>query len=244
MKNRPTLSAAMSLGLAAWFAQSAHAATIFAEDFGTGVAANTAISTVGWVNDIILAANNRLYAAGGGDNAVYSYANATGNEAFYTTSSMSGGFTSFALDSFTDLTFSVEIDSGFGAATANARFIVQIDGGSWYASNTFLGNPTATPTAKTLVFAPAAANWSLVNVTGTGANNSPATIGATASADLTGMITGVGVLGVHAGNGTVNFDNYLVTGTAAAVPEPSAFASLGGLAALGCVVFRRRRAAR
>lgn len=242
MNPRPRPLSAAALGLLALFATSTHAATIFAEDFGVGVGANTALSTVGWANDIIGTANTRLYAAGGGNNAVFSYANATASEAFYTTSSMSGGFTAFAIDAFTGLTFSVDISSGFGAATANARFIVQVDNGSWYASTTFLGNPTAAFTTKSLAFDPAAANWQTLTVSGTGANNSPASIGSTAGADLSGTITGVGVLGVHAGNGTVNFDNYLVTGTASAVPEPSAFATFGGLAALGCVVLRRRAA--
>jgi hypothetical protein len=240
MNPRPLpLSATVGV-LTALFAAPSYAATIFAEDFGTGVAANTAISTIGWVNDIIGTANTRLYAAGGGNNAVFSYANATASEAFYTTSAMSGGFTAFAIDSFTGLTFSVDISSGFGAATANARFIVQIDNGSWYASTTFLGNPTAAFTTKSLAFDPAAANWQNLTVSGTGANNSPAAIGSVAGTALSGTITGVGVLGVHAGNGTVNFDNYQIAGTA--VPEPSSFAISGGLAAMGFVALRRRRA--
>jgi hypothetical protein len=241
MHTLPRPLAALALGLAALSAPSAHAVTIFTEDFGTGVPANTALSTVGWVNDVIGAGNVRLYAAGGGNNAVFSYANATGSEAFYTTSSMAGGFADFEIAGFTDLAFSVSIDSGFGGATTNARFIVQIDDGAWFVSTTFLGNPTATPSAKTLVFDAAAASWQNLTVTGTGAINSPATIGATATADLAGTITGVGVLGVHAGNGTVNFDNFLITGTVA-VPEPSSCALAGGLAALGLVALRRRRA--
>lgn len=243
MNSLHRLSVASGLGLAALFSQATQAATIFAEDFGAGAAGNTPISVIGWVNDIYTQ-DNRVFAnAQGitGNNAVYSYANANGSEAFYTTSSMSGGFSSFAINSFTDLTFAVEIDSGFGASTTNARFIVQIDSGSWYASATLLGNPAATPGEKTLVFDPAASNWIALTVTGVGATNSPATLGATAAADLSGSITGVGVLGVHAGNGTVNFDNYLITGTAA-IPEPSASVALGGVAALGMVAFRRRRA--
>ncbi|MBC8010708.1 MAG: PEP-CTERM sorting domain-containing protein [Burkholderiales bacterium] len=42
----------------------------------------------------------------------------------------------------------------------------------------------------------------------------------------------------------ITFDDIVLNGTVSAIPEPSSFAALAGLGALGCVAFRRRRVSR
>lgn len=63
----------------------------------------------------------------------------------------------------------------------------------------------------------------------------------TDSSPLTGEYFGYrNRIGIQGGTSTIDFDNFSVT-SLAAVPEPATYALLGGLAALGLVVARRRR---
>jgi hypothetical protein len=52
------------------------------------------------------------------------------------------------------------------------------------------------------------------------------------------------IIGQFAGVTSAQFDNVQILGTATAIPEPSAFAALAGVAALGLVAARRRRSAK
>ncbi len=67
------------------------------------------------------------------------------------------------------------------------------------------------------------------------------------SATATGLtVASAGEIGFRTGlassGGTLSFDNISIT--TSTIPEPSAFAALGGVAALGCAAFRRRRQGR
>jgi len=86
-------------------------------------------------------------------------------------------------------------------------------GSQWYVSSTSLPVNTsadsATYSTYSQTFDPHAINWDNLTLTGTGA-----IIGSAASANLSGSITGAGLVFVHTGTGgTFDFNNFLVTGT-------------------------------
>lgn len=184
----------------------------------------------------------------------------TGTElsALYTTDAMGAG--SYGLSSFSDinlsanptLTFSVLEQNEQGWASGligiSSGYILVQNGGNWYASATALASPTSLdPTGypnwsgtsfgyfdpASLSLTGAAANW----VTVSGIGTATITLGSAATSDLTGDITGVGLLQVAAltgQNGTLNFSDLVIS-----VPEPTTFALLGGAGLLSLLLRRR-----
>jgi hypothetical protein len=63
-------------------------------------------------------------------------------------------------------------------------------------------------TTYTQAFNPGASNWKTLTLNGTSA-----TIGGVASGNLTGNITGAGLVLSFTGTGTIDFDNFLITTT-------------------------------
>jgi len=130
---------------------------------------------------------------------------------------------------FTGLTFTFSFDLASGASTYNdngdtirVEFDLNYDGVTFDADETY-------------------------DLTGT-ANLGDGIVTSTASAftnftyELTGAVTGdlglrISALGMQDGNDRVTFDNIEVS----AVPEPSTFALLAGIGALGFILYRRRR---
>lgn len=125
---------------------------------------------------------------------------------------------------------------------ARFQFLIQIDDGNWYSSNTIFtpvtsSDWTAADNAslnynKSLAFTTTSSDWSLFDMTGTG-------IATTAlSSDLSGTnITGIGVW--VRGSTVSRYDDLTVS----SVPEPASFAALaGGLGLLAAFTIRRRRA--
>jgi arabinogalactan endo-1,4-beta-galactosidase len=183
-----------------------------------GLSGNFSVSTVGWANDV-LNNPNRLYQISGGDGAVFAYQNAAQTTAFYTSTVLSAatGATfpgiNTALNS--GLTFSADIQPYLTPANVTASFAVQMNGGSWFVSANTLPVPAAVGPFATYsnVFNPAASQWDSLSVSGNGTGSS-ATIGSVISSNLTGNITGAGLVFTHTGTGgTFNFDNFLITAT-------------------------------
>ncbi len=184
-----------------------------------GLSGNFPVSTVGWANDVL---NNpgRLYQNSGGDGAVFAYQNAARTTAFYTTTVLStatgANFPSINPALYSGITFSADIQPSLTPANVTARFAVQMNGGGgvvWYVSTNTLPVPVTVGPFATYsnVFNPAAAQWDSLTVSGNGTGTS-ATIGAVASGNLTGNITGAGLVFTHTGaGGTFNFDNFSIT---------------------------------
>jgi hypothetical protein len=179
-------------------------------------AGNYPASVVGW-NSAIPDSPARLFQNGGGDGAMFSFEGSASVVAFCATATSDNGasglpFPSMAIAGSSGLTFSVDIAPSFAPANVSAALAVQINGGSWYISATNLpvdtSTATGTYTTQSQVFSPAAANWKNLTISGTGA-----TVGSAAGADLSGNITGAGVVFTHTGSGTFNFDNFQVTGS-------------------------------
>lgn len=130
-------------------------------------------------------------------------------------------------DSFVDM-------SGTGTGVG-MRVALQL-GGQWYVSNSSISSGNIISgdwTLNTVPFDPAAANWRLLdNVDG-----SPGvTFGVAAGADLTGDITGVGLVSTFAQYQTLNINYLEITG----VPEPATFA-LAVCGVVGTLLRSRKR---
>jgi arabinogalactan endo-1,4-beta-galactosidase len=184
-----------------------------------GMSGDFPVSTVGWANDVayIPGVPGRLYQNSGADGAVFAYQNAAATTAFYTSTVLSAtvGATFPTIDPslYSGITFSVDLNPYLTPANVSARFAVQMNGGSWFVSTNVLPVPATVGPFVTCSneFSPAASRWDTLIVSGDGTGNG-ATIGPVASGNLTGNITGAGLVFTHAGTGgTFNFDNFLIT---------------------------------
>ena len=150
---------------------------------------------------------------------MYAYQSSALTTAFYTSTSLLGtgsaAFPAINPALYPGLALSVDIQPGYLPAKVNARFAVQMDGGDWFVAVNALPGTGNRGTFVTYsnVFNPNAAAWDLLSVSGNGTGGSAA-IGGPASSNLTGNITGAGLVFVHTGaGGTFNFDNFKVTAT-------------------------------
>jgi len=156
---------------------------------------------------------------------------------FYTVDS-SNALSGFSDISFTgNLVFGIfnQIQGGGSAANESGYFLVQV-GGNWYASATQIPGPVDTGTLmdpQSLTLGPGAANWITISGIGTGT----ITYGSTPGSDLSGPITGAGIV-FTLNDSSYSTENY-ADFTISPVPEPGTIAlcSLGGL---GWLAFRRR----
>ena len=176
------------------------------------------VSLVGWGNAI---PNNpdRLFQIVSGEGAAYAYQDSAATTAFFGATTLDTGVSGLAFPNVTlawhsNITFSVDIAPTTTPANVSAAIIVQMNGGSWYVSSTNLPVDTSAETATystyTQVFTPIAANWKNLTLTA----GSGATVGGTPSNDLSGSITGAGLVFNYVGSGgTFNMDNFLITGT-------------------------------
>ena len=153
-----------------------------------------------------------------GDGAVFAFFGSAATNVYYTTAATDTNqaglpFPNINLASYPSLNISVDIAPYTNSANVTAFLAVQLNGANWYVAASSLPVPTVdSPTyaTYTMAFSPAAANWKNLTVTpGTGG-----TIGSTAASNVKGVMTGAGLVFVTVGaGGTLNFDNFLITGT-------------------------------
>jgi hypothetical protein len=112
------------------------------------------------------------------------------------------------------MTFYVDEQSWWNPASVHTHFAVQMNWGAWYVTSSELGTATGSRTTQTMTFDPTASAWNQLTVTGTGGtNNATLTIiGGPAAADLTGYITGAGLVTVHDGSSWIMMDNFKISG--------------------------------
>jgi hypothetical protein len=187
------------------------------------VTANYAISDVGW-SEAVSGTPFPVFRRGTaglidqGDGAVFAFFGSAATNVYYTTTATDTNqaglpFPNINLASYPSLNISVDIAPYTNSANVTAFLAVQLNGANWYVAASSLPVPTVdSPTyaTYTMAFNPTAANWKNLTVTpGTGG-----TIGSTAASNLKGVMTGAGLVFVTAGaGGTINFDNFLITGT-------------------------------
>ena len=181
------------------------------------VTGNYPISGIGWV-EAVPSAPNALFqlTANTSEGAVFAYLGAEGTTVYYATTATDTNqsglpFPNINLASYPGLNFSADIQPGAGSNNVTAYFAVQLNGANWYVAASPLAVNLTTPgyTTYTMAFNPAAANWKNLTVATSGG-----IIGLTAAGQLSGVMTGAGLVFVTVGSGgDFNFDNFQITGT-------------------------------
>jgi hypothetical protein len=217
------------------------AGLIYSESFNMPTTGDQSVNHVGWMNDKTGAAN-RIFSNNHGVTyprcAVYAY-NSTGvTEAYYgTTTTITGGpypaspypvtnrmaFPGVNLGVAQNVSFTVAMNTP-SASTSQSGFIcVQMNYGPWYVSTNAMqalgGLAFVTNSTR---FYPAMSAWKQLTVSGTGSDsgNLVPVIGPVATNDLTGYITGVGLVVTFIGGNTLQFDNYTVLGAIPPIRPP------------------------
>ena len=204
---------------------------LYAETFPFVGAApvNYPVSVVGWSNSIP-GGPDRLFQNAGGDAAFFAFEGAAVTTAYYVNTNSDSGvsglkFPKITPSSYPAVSFQVDIAPSFQPANVTAYFAVQMNGGSWYVQSSPIPVNTATATGTYTTygqsFSSLAANWKNLTL-----GASSATIGSAAPANLTGDITGAGlVFNVASGGGNFNVDNFLVVTNYFAPLSPTITAS-------------------
>jgi len=189
---------------------------LYAETFPFVGAApiNYPVSVVGWSNSIP-SAPDRLFQNSGGDAALFAFQGSAVTTAYYVTTNSDSGtsglkFPKITPSAYPAVSFQVDIAPSFQPANVTAYFAVQMNGGNWYVQSSPIpvntGTATGTYTTYGQTFSSLAANWKNLTL-----GASSVTIGSAAPANLTGDITGAGlVFNVASGGGNFNVDNFLV----------------------------------
>ncbi len=185
------------------------------------VAGNYPISSIGWV-EAVPGTPNALYQVGtaqtsaASQGAAFAYLGTPGTTVYYATTASDTNqsglpFPNIALAAYPNLSISADIAPNSASATNVAAYVaVQLNGANWYISANPLLGPNAASNSVfstyTMNFNPAAANWNNLTVTSSGG-----LIGSAAAGNLSGVMTGAGLVFVTVGSGgTFNFDNFQI----------------------------------
>ncbi|HSY43214.1 MAG TPA: immunoglobulin domain-containing protein [Candidatus Acidoferrum sp.] len=173
------------------------------------------IGEVGWADAVVAGTDERLFSIGGGEAAFYAGESTATTDVFYTDTNLDTGVSGLPFPvinpaSYPAVSFSVDVAPDFDPNVVTAYFAVQMNGSNWYANTTPIpvntSSATATYATSQQQFQSVAAAWDTLTINANGA-----TIGGQAPANLTGNITGAGVVVVDTGGGFWNVDNFLVT---------------------------------
>ena len=216
------------------------ASVLYFENFNLPTSANQPIPEVGWMNDINGSFGGRIFCSTATgvtypNMAVYSFVSSAVVEAFYGNSTtITGGpypapgqphpitnhmaFPGINLAVAQNVSFNVDLDANYAPGSGHSFICVQMNFGGWFVSTNELPYPPGIAfVTRTYKFNPAASAWDQLTVSGTGSDTANLTpvIGALATNDMTGYITGIGIVIRHTAGSTVQFDNYTVL---AAIP--------------------------
>jgi hypothetical protein len=185
------------------------------------------LSNVGWRVTSSATANpgpNRL----DNQNQIYAYEPAARTMAFFTATNLDNGVSGLTFPptgitpaSYPFVSFRATYAAAQNAGSANVFFAVQMAGGQWYVSRSANLAANGTPTTYGLEFSPVASGWNTLTVSG---NN--AVVGGTAGSDLTGKITGVGLVFVTTAPAPLYFISDVSLVTNSTPPIPPSFPSL------------------
>ena len=184
---------------------------------GFNVASTNDISAVGWVHS---AAQGGFTDGGWPGTCLFASGATNVPQAFYTTTFLENGsipgqmaFPVINLTNVTGMTFSMDYDSYWNATSTHTYFAVQMNWGAWYIQATEVSQAIGNMQTATLAFDPTASTWNQFTVSGVGTNSDNAlatVIGSVATNDLTGYVTGVGLVSLHddtANSAWVKMDN-------------------------------------
>ncbi len=183
------------------------------------MAGNKSLSTVGWTEAVpnspnVIFQTQALTSEG----AAFAFLGTPATVVYYTSTALDTNqaglpFPNIRIASYPSLTFSASLAPTFSSSNVTAFIAVQMNGTNWYVSANPLPVPTATDSGTyntyTLNFNPAAANWKNLTIATSGG-----LVGSVASSDLSGVMTGAGLVFVTIrSGGNFNFDNFGITGT-------------------------------
>jgi hypothetical protein len=181
------------------------------------LAGNYPLSSVGWT-EAVPNQPNALFqvTAQTSTGAAFAYLGGAGTTVYYGTTATETNqaglqFPNVDLASYSSLDFSVDLAPTFASSNVTASIAVQV-GTNWFVSASPLPVPTASDSTAyatyTMAFNPAAANWKQLTVTSSGG-----LIGAPAANNLSGIMTGAGLVFVTVGSGgNFNFQNFAING--------------------------------
>ena len=211
---------------------SAQTAVLYQQNFGTGNGAAT-LADVGWSQCLVPAGYSGIYAQGGavdGSNAqplpantLYFGGNA-GLGIFYTTNGAGAGpkgnaaFTNINPSLYTNLNISLESQWSWQGVNLTCWFAVQV-GGSWYAAtnqplSTAQHSASVTFFPSSITYNPAASNWTSLTISPSVAFGGPA------PANLSGNITGIGIVAQLTAASSWDYNNFLITSISNTVTLP------------------------
>ncbi|MGD0813866.1 MAG: glycosyl hydrolase 53 family protein [Verrucomicrobiota bacterium] len=220
---------------------------LYQEDFGAVQGGDLTLAQVGW-NQVLgsggyagiypqLNAVDAYTAQSLPASAAYFGASSSGTGIFYTTNGAGSGtagdsaFTSIDPTLYSNLTFSVETQQSYKGSNVTSYFAVQV-GGAWYMSTSPMTAYVETSSSAdfsmtTLVYSPIASNWTDLTISG-----SSVTLGQGASANLSGPITGIGIVARVTTTGSWDYNDILIRATAPhIVSQPTNLSvALGGSA--------------
>ncbi|MGH7975079.1 MAG: hypothetical protein ACREC8_00295, partial [Limisphaerales bacterium] len=190
---------------------------LYAENFPyVGPNGNLPISGVGWVSAASASTSIGIYSAGPGLGDVFSYSSAATTNVYYTTDTNDTGlsglpFVDINPASYPAITFQAGFVPGNAAGQAPGAISVYwavAMNGTWYCSTqpAQIALSALSPyQTYQYGFNPVATNWNNLLIT-----SNSATIGIQASSDLTGNITGAGLVIAHndASGSDMNFQNF------------------------------------
>lgn len=187
--------------------------------FVSPLGGNASLSTVGWAEGVPSQPNalfqvTALTSTG----AAFAYLGSAGTTVYYSTTALDTNqaglpFPNVNLATFPGLTFSVDIAPTFSSSNVTAYIAVQLAGTNWFVNANPLPVPTTSDSSAyatyTMAFDPTAANWKQLTVTSSGG-----LVGAAAANNLSGIMTGAGLVFVTVGSGgNFNFQNFVISGT-------------------------------
>jgi arabinogalactan endo-1,4-beta-galactosidase len=223
----PSLNAEVSIGAPPT------TANLYQEDFGAvaGGGASLTLAQVGWsqVGPSAGGSSAGIYAASNSvdvdtglslpPSAAYYYGGASEMGILYTTNGAGSGtagdssFTSIDPTLYSNLTFSVETQQSYQGSNVSSWFAVQV-GGAWYMSTNKMSAfvesaASADFSLASLVYNPIASNWTNLTI-----GSSSISLGNIASSNLTGAITGIGIVVTVKSAGSWDYNNLLIRATA------------------------------
>jgi hypothetical protein len=223
-------------------------AFLYQENFGAAAGSNLTLAQVGWNQVLGSGGYGGIYpqpnavdvATGQSLSASVAYfgGGSPGTGIFYTTNGAGSGtsgnsaFTTIDPTLYSNLTFSVETQQSYQGANVSSCFAVQV-GGAWYVSTNPMtayveSSGGANFSLTSLVYNPVASGWTNLTIGG-----NSVTLGQRASANLSGPITGIGIVvevGSAPGGGDWDYNDLLIRATAPCIVSQPANLSvaLGG----------------
>lgn len=183
------------------------------------VPVNYPLSSVGWA-EAVPGQPNALFqvTALTSTGSAFAYLGSAGTTVYYTTTALDTNqaglpFPNVDLASYPSLSFSADIAPTYSSSNVTAFIAVQLAGTNWFVNVNPLPVPTTSDSSTyatyTMAFDPTAANWKQLTVTTSGG-----IIGAAATSNLSGIMTGAGLVFITVGGGgNFNFANFQISGT-------------------------------